>query len=160
MKKWLKRIRGAVGLGLTWAAAWFGFGAVIGLVFFGGGVNAELFANALLFAVMGFIGGTTFSGVLGLTEGRRRFDELSLSRFAALGAVGGTFVSILMLAGGGAFGPPTFLIVGVAALLGAGSAAGSLALGRRADDRELLEHGADVADIGLTEEEKRELLTG
>ncbi len=50
-------------------------------------------------------------------------------------------------------------IAGVLALLGAGSAAGSLALARRADDRELLEHGADVADIGLTEEEKRELLT-
>ena len=97
---------------------------------------------------MGFIGGTTFSGVLGLTEGRRRFDELSLSRFAALGAVGGTFVSILMLAGGGAFGPPTFLIVGVAALLGAGSAAGSLALARRADS--LLESGEA---LGLLEEE-------
>ena len=39
-------------------------------------------------------------------------------------------------------------------LLGASSAAGSLALARRADDRELLEHGADVADTGLTEEEK------
>ncbi len=46
------------------------------------------------------------------------------------------------------------------ALLGAGSAAGSLALARRADDRELLEHGADAADIGLTEEDKRELLPG
>jgi hypothetical protein len=45
-------------------------------------------------------------------------------------------------------------------LMGAGSAAGSLALARRADDRELLEHSADVADIGLTEEEKRELLAG
>ena len=45
-------------------------------------------------------------------------------------------------------------------LLGAGSAAGSLALARRTDDRELLDAGADVADIGLTEAEKRELLTG
>ena len=34
MKKWLKRIRGAVGMGLTWAAAWFGFGIIFG----GGGV--------------------------------------------------------------------------------------------------------------------------
>ena len=30
MKKWLKRIRGAVGMGLTWAAAWFGFGIIFG----------------------------------------------------------------------------------------------------------------------------------
>ena len=108
MKKWLKRIRGAVGMGLTWAAAWFGAGAILGLVFFGAAINVELFANALLFAVMGFIGGTTFSGVLGLTEGRRRFDELSLSRFAALGAVGGTFVSILMLGGGAHSDPQHF----------------------------------------------------
>ncbi len=43
-------------------------------------------------------------------------------------------------------------------LLGAGSAAGSLALARRADDKELLEADAGVADIGLTEAEKRELL--
>jgi hypothetical protein len=50
-------------------------------------------------------------------------------------------------------------VASVTALLGAGSAAGSLALARRADDRELLEHGADDADIGLTEEEKLELLT-
>jgi hypothetical protein len=51
-------------------------------------------------------------------------------------------------------------VTGVMMLMGAGSAAGSLALARRADDRELLEHSADVADIGLTEEEKRELLAG
>ena len=47
----------------------------------------------------------------------------------------------------------------VITLLGAGSASGSLALARRADDRELLDAGADFDDIGLTEEEKRELLT-
>jgi len=29
---------------------------------------------------------------------------------------------------------------------------------RKAEDRELLEAGADVEDVGLTEEEKRELL--
>ena len=56
-------------------------------------------------------------------------------------------------------GPVTLTLVGVLFLLGAGSAAGSLALARRVDDRELLDAGADVADIGLTEEEKRELLT-
>ncbi len=50
------------------------------------------------------------------------------------------------------------IFVSVVTLLGAGSAAGSLVLARRADDRELLEDGEDVADIGLTEEETRELL--
>ena len=32
MKKWLKRIRGAVGMGLVWAVAWSGGGAILGLV--------------------------------------------------------------------------------------------------------------------------------
>ena len=45
-------------------------------------------------------------------------------------------------------------------LMGAGSAAGSLALARSAYDGKLLDAGADVADIALTEEEKRELLAG
>ena len=44
------------------------------------------------------------------------------------------------------------------ALTGAGFAAGTLALARKAEDRELLEAGAGVADIGLTEAEKSELL--
>ncbi len=48
--------------------------------------------------------------------------------------------------------------LGVVPLLAAGSAAASLALARREDDRELLEDGADVADIGLTEKETHELL--
>ena len=52
----------------------------------------------------------------------------------------------------------TVIVASGVALMGAGSAAGSLALARRADDRELLDAGADNDDIGLTEEEKRELL--
>ena len=44
------------------------------------------------------------------------------------------------------------------ALMGAGFAAGTLALARKAEDRELPEAGADVAEVGLTQEERRELL--
>ena len=42
--------------------------------------------------------------------------------------------------------------------MGAGSAAGSLALARSAADRELRDVGADVAGSGLTKAEKVELL--
>ena len=58
-------------------------------------------------------------------------------------------------------GAPVSELLGPASvltLLGAGSAAGSLALARRADDRELLDASADVAEIGLTEKETHELL--
>ncbi len=44
------------------------------------------------------------------------------------------------------------------ALMGGGFAAGTLALARKAEDRELLDAGADVAEAGLTKEEKVELL--
>ena len=156
MKKWLKRIRGAVGMGLTWAAAWAavgGLAVVFGLGPEGGATFAFSLGYAFGLGVAGFIGGAAFSVVLGIAEGRRRFDEMSLPRFATWGAVGGLLFGVL-------WWPGTLVRLGIATLLGAGCAAGSLALARRADDRELLEHGADVSDIGLTEEEKRELLTG
>ena len=51
-----------------------------------------------------------------------------------------------------------FFNVGFMGLLGAGSSAGSLALARREEDRELLEAGEDLVDAGLTEGETQELL--
>ncbi len=152
MKKWMRRIRAAVGMGLTWAAAWFGVGALIGLV------GVGVVTTAISWAQIGFVGGIIFSTLLGISLGRGRFDEMSLPVFAGIGGtVGGLIAVVLSLS---IAGPVTLTLVGTLFLLGAGSAAGSLALARRADDRELLEHGADVADIGLTEEEKRELLAG
>jgi len=184
MKKWLKRIRGAVSTALTWAAAWSGVGAIIGLVagiysavwgsgtaslimtFLSPTIPGLIFGSALFgsvfFAMCGFAGGAAFSVVLSVTEGRRRFDEMSLLRFAAWGAVGG-FLLVMPLLLLLATDSPALYRFGtsvVVALLGAGSASGSLALARRADDRELLEHSADVADIGLAEEERRGLLPG
>ena len=107
----------------------------------------------------------------GPNEEVRRFDEMSFSRVVGIGGtMAGGLLSAFFLSTGDPLSefllsigdPPTlrWLVVGLAALLGAGSAAGSLALARRAHDRELLEAGADVADIGLTEEKKRELLAG
>ncbi len=159
MKKWLKRIRGAVGLGLTWAAVWIGALTIFTVVTPGWTPSlVNLLANSVLFGAMGFIGGTVFSGVLGFVERRRTFHEMSLPRFATWGTLGGLLVSILLIVSGAVTGPTQVIGLGVAILLGAGSAAGSLGLARRADDGELLEDGADVADIGLTKEETHELL--
>ena len=162
MKKWLKRLRGLVGIGLTWAAAWGGVGAILGLLgFLSGAFTAlNIFGSVILFVILGFPAGVTFSLVLGIAERRRTFDEMSLPRFAGWGALGGLLLSVLFFLGGGGVSLDSLGTYSVITLLGAGSAAGSLALARRADDRELLDAGADVADIGLTEKEKRELLTG
>jgi len=87
---------------------------------------------------------------------------------AAWGAVGGLVVSLIpaaMVAMGLAtpnipLWQITAALVGPCTFGGAVAASGSLALARMAEDRELLDASADVADIGLTEEEKRELLAG
>ena len=158
MKKWLKRIRGALGMGLIWAAAWFGASMIFlsGLVVFGAppvGVGlATAVANSALLAAAGLMGGTAFSVVLGIAEGRRRFDEMSLPRFAGLGALGGLVLSVFLLTAGNGAGGSTLvgvIMVSLATLMSAGSAAGSLALARRAEDKELLEAGEEA--LGLTE---------
>lgn len=154
MKKWLRRIRGAIGMGLTWAFAWFAAGIALLLVV---GFGAADVPFPLGFGFLGFLAGVTFSVVLGIVEGRRRFDQMSLPRFALWGGVGGLLFSVLFVTAAG-LGANILLVLGpVFALSGAGCAAGSLALARMAEGRELPEAG-DVADAGLTDDEKRELL--
>ncbi len=164
MKKWLRRIRGAVGMGLIWALGWAPIGALVGLVvgvLSGAPLGGIAVNYVAMFAVLGFLGGDIFSTVLQITEGRRRFDELSLPRFTAWGALGGLLLGGLAVMVG-LLGPGLSfvdaIIAGTTTLLGAGSAAGSLVLARRADDSELLDAGEEAADVGLTEQETRELL--
>jgi hypothetical protein len=153
MRKWLRRIRGAIGMGLTWAVAWFGAGLTLLLVV---GVGAADVPFPLFFALLGFLAGVTFSGVLVIVEGRRRFDQMSLPRFAAWGGVAGLLLSVVFAA---ALGGDALLVLGpIFALSGAGCAAGSLALARMAEDRALVDAGADVGGPGLAEDETGELL--
>lgn len=164
MRKWLRRIRGAIGMGLTWAAGWAPIGAVIGLgvgVVLGAPLDVLVPLWVGTLATLGFLGGAIFSTVLRITEGRRRFDELSVPRFAAWGALGGLVLGMLAITGGllgTGLTPVDAIIAGASTLLGAGSAVGSLALARRADDQELLEAWQDVDDVGLTEKETKQLL--
>ena len=161
MKQWLRRLRGAVGMGLIWAAGWALVGVLIGVTskvlpglpfwdsFF------DVFDAPLpALAIPGFVGGVLFAVVLGIAGHRRRFEELSLPRFAAWGAVGGLLLSLV---------PAVLVAVGLASLersdlglwqitavisaplilLSAVSASVSLLLARRAESRELLEAGED-----------------
>ena len=101
MQKWLRRIRGSIGMGLTWAAGWAIFGVMIGVVstitpFLPWDSFFEVFDAPLpALAVPGFFGGILFSIVLGIAGRDRKFDELSIKRFAAWGAVGGLLLALL-----------------------------------------------------------------
>ena len=139
MKKWLRRMRGALGMGLTWAIGWAPVGAVTGWVT-GVLLGFPLIGIALnytaMFGVLGFAAGTIFSTVLSITERRRRFEELSSARFVTWGALGGSVLGVMAVAIGLVGLEFTWFgaaVIGIAALMGAGSAAGTLAIARAAD---------------------------
>lgn len=156
MKRWLQRLRGVVGTALTWAVGWCIAGMLIGTTgLFGNLALVEYVIFGGVFAVLGFIGGTAFSVVLSLIEGRRRFDQMSLSRFAVWGAIGGALMSLTVTALGEGGGLATWVFY---MALGSGSAAGSLAVARRAEHQQLLESGEGIAEVGLSRDEARRLL--
>ncbi len=129
---------------------------------FEGGHTQNYLGDALLRVLFGFIGGGVFSVALAVAGRWRSFDEMSLPRFAVLGALVPSLglVALGVLDGGfeWLFTPDAFVKATFLVLMGAGFAAGTLALARKAEDRELLEAGAGVAEVGLTKQEKRELL--
>ncbi|HEX7976951.1 MAG TPA: hypothetical protein VF461_00005 [Gemmatimonadaceae bacterium] len=150
MQRWLRRMRGAIGMGFTWAVALSAVGTVPRWVF---GVQTDA-PIPLLFGVFGFIAGITFSVLLVLTEGRRRFEQMSLPRFAALGAVGGLLLSAAWARATSLAWGEVLVIAPTFALACAACASGSLALARRAARRELSDSHQDVA---LTDHEPRQL---
>ena len=137
-----RRLRAAIGMGLTWGTAWFLAGMGLLLIV---GPDAADVPFPVGFGFLGFLSGAVFSGVLRLTEGRRTFDQMSLPRFAGWGAAGGlalagAFVLLARLTGDhlalSVLGP-------VFAIAGSVSAAGSLALARAGEDTKLLEGRRD-----------------
>lgn len=175
MNKWLRRVRGALGMGLTWAAGWALGGLLIGVTsILLPGLPWDSFFDVFdaplpALAIPGFVGGALFSIVLGIAGRRRTFHELSLPRFAAWGAVGGLLLTLFPFAlvavglastEGGKFDAWHVIAVisGPFIFLSALSAAGSLMLARRGEDRDSVEASEDAAQAGLTKGEAPELL--
>ena len=132
-----RRIRGVLGTALTWAAGWAGVGALFWVI-----DGGSILAGAVTVGIAGFATGAAFAVVLAIAEGRRTLDELALRRVAIWGGVGGLIVGGLTLAAVFAGGTPlpwsTWMgqLIRVASL-GAGSAAGNVALARWAGRAEL-----------------------
>jgi hypothetical protein len=149
---WLKRFRGTLGAGLTWAAIWAVGGVAIGvssvvLPFLPWDRFFSVFDAPLpALAIPGFVGGLLFSAVLRVAGRRTRFADLSMARFAAWGALGGLLLTGVPIALIGlelltnadrslaALVRITSAITVPFTLLGAISAAGSLWVARRASD--------------------------
>ena len=161
MKQLLRRIRGAIGMGLTWCFGWAGVGMLIELIWnvfpgFPLGPLVDIWPAAL--GIPGLVGGLAFSVVLRIAAGQRRFDELSLPRFAALGALAGVVLGLLPLAISELDVARMAALTGFTTVLCSASATASLALARMAEDKELLEASAEVADVGLDAGEAKKLL--
>lgn len=175
MNRWFRRLRGALGVAVSWGVVWGTVGGVLEALFglppAGAGVGIVLreFARGFAaFAMIGGVGSAVFSLALGLEGRRRSFADMSMARFGLWGGLAGLTVGLvlyspLVLAPNGLFTVAeailrTSLAVGVTTAIGALSATGSLRLARMADDRELLAAGEEVAEVGLTDREARELL--
>lgn len=165
-------------MGLFWAVGWAVAGILIGVgsrllpglpwwdPFF------EVFDAPLpAMAIPGFFAGALFSIVLGIAARRRRFDELSLPGFTAWGALGGLLLLALPFAlvavglasrEGSDIGAAQILaaIGGPFVVLSALSAAVTLTLARRAEDRQRLEPGDEDAELTRGEVDVGQLPSG
>jgi hypothetical protein len=117
--KWLRGIRGAIAMGLAWAIAWGSAGLLIELFWelvpgFPLGQLVGYLAEAV--TIPGFLAGVIFYGVLRVAAGDRRFDELSLLRCAASGAMSGLVVGVSLISAGFASTSSIFLLVLMAAV--------------------------------------------
>lgn len=148
MRRWLGRIRGAVLMALAWAVVWAPVGVLIGLIVDPDGSMDEMWVA--VGAYPGFLCGAVFSAVLGISEGRRRLDELSPLRSGAWGMVSGLLVSLFPFAVAEPIAEfPKWMwgvvIIGSITMLSAVSGAGSALLAGMAKKRALRGAGPDLA---------------
>jgi hypothetical protein len=128
MKKLVRWIRGAVGIGVTWAALWVVVGAVVMSVvkvFHPEDIGpGEGFARAAaILSTLGFLSGIGFATVFSLAERKRTLRELSLVRVAVWGALGSVAIPVLMGTNGSMWP--------LVAFLGATFSTASVAIARR-----------------------------
>ena len=139
----IKRLRGIIGTGITWALGWAGALAALHLLT---GASLQFIGQiALSGMVRGFIAGGAFAVILSIAERRHTLEDLSLRRIALWGGIGGSLLFVTTLPLLLQLGIPLGSILvplAINGLLGAGFATGSVALARRAETT-LIEGGDD-----------------
>jgi hypothetical protein len=137
MPRWLKVIRGMIGMGLTFSA---GVGVVASMIavlpwlLLEGDSGREMIRMVIASSIWAFPIGVAFSGVMVITARGRPFDRLSLPHFAALGAGAGLLLfGVLGANAWHAWSVSDAIANGTLfVLLGGGSATATLMLARRA----------------------------
>ena len=130
MRSFLRKCRGALGLGLMWSVAWLAIFALLGVII---GVadpdsidpGEEPRRVAWIGAVFGFISGTAFGALLSIAEGRRMLRGLSVWRAALWGALGTAAFPLLTAVDNS--------LVFFVCPIGAALAAASVAVAKKAD---------------------------
>lgn len=160
MSGWLKRMRGAIGTGLTWAAVWAPVAVLVGTKIIDP-TNAMDEMWIMVGALPGFVSGVIFSGVLSTVARRRRLEDLSVVRVGGWGALAGLATAIIPMLlgdrGEAPMWPLAVIIVPTFTLLSGLSAAGSLALAQRAIRRETIHGGTSdtISDVSQLNENSR-----
>lgn len=151
MRSFLRKLRGVLGTGLTWAAVWSVAGTILqgGLALLGVSRSPELSVAPFMWGLMGFYAGSMCGVLLGLTEGRRTLENLRIGRVAGWGAVAGFALPVVynLMRGDPSAISMMSLVTNalILAPLSAGSAAGMTALAQRAGRTELEDRDAPAA---------------
>jgi len=132
MHAFLRKCRGAIGIGVTWAVAWGAIFAALGVVI---GIfdpdsidpGEDPLSIGWIGAIFGFVSGVAFGATLALADGRKSLSKLSVGRAALWGAIGTALFPLLTTVNNSML---IFLCP-----IGAGLAAGSVAIAKRAELR-------------------------
>jgi hypothetical protein len=132
MRGFLRKLRGALGIGVTWAIVWAAIFATLSLVV--GVIDPDSIDQGegplnlgLIGGTFGFISGVAFGVTLALADGRKLLRNLSVGRAALWGAVGTALFPLLTTVSNSML----VFVCPIGALL----AAGSVAIAKRAELR-------------------------
>ena len=100
MNSLLRKLRGMLGVGITWAVGWaivmFIIGSIIGVVDPDAiDPGEEPWRLALMVSTVGFISGSAFALIFSSAERRKSIRDLSVLRSAFWGALGGAALPLL-----------------------------------------------------------------